>query len=75
MVLSIRKNIQAYYSPFHPVKPGRLVKFTTQLVAPQIVVVTTLVATNLNSQDALWQCLPQAQYSKIQAERIEGLCH
>ena len=49
----------------HITQPGRLVKFTTGLVAPQIVATLTLVATNFQfPRFFVAYCLPYAQYSK-----------
>ena len=58
------------YNFFILPKYGRLVKFSIWLVAPHLVTTSTLVPTTVvfNSQD-------EAQYSKIHAERIEGLCY
>ena len=41
-------------------RPGRLVKFTTRLVVPQIVATTTQAVTYFQSEGTLWQCVPQA---------------
>ena len=58
----------------HVCRPGQLMKFTTRQVTPQSVSTTTLVVTDFLFSILIFY-LQQAQYSKVQAERIESMCH